>query len=261
MVPKIIHYCWYGHGELSPMEGKCIQSWKEYCPDWEIRRWDESNSPMETTKWVKKAYRHRKYAFVSDYVRFWALYHYGGIYLDTDMMLFKPLDSLLDYSPFIGRIDDESVNLSLIGSEKGDAFCETWMKYYETAKFDMVSAPPNANIDNWIGQFEIHQTKEGLDCLSNGLLLYPYDWFSPIHYRDKNNIDIGNLSQYITQNTIAAHLWRGSWLSEFYYFDKGDYSIGFKMVKDRVLRTPFLPVKYYKKLLKFTLRYLMKNSL
>ena len=259
MIPKIIHYCWFGLGELSPIEEKCLLSWKEFCPEWEIRRWDESNSPM-TTKWVKQAYRHQKYAFVSDYVRFWALYHFGGIYLDTDMMLFRSLDVLINYAPFIGRIDEKEVGLGIIGAESGDAFCEHWMRYYESAKFDVVSAPPNANIDTWIGGFSIHHTERGLDYLSNGLMLYPYDWFMPIHYRDKMSIDFDHLSQYATENTIAMHLWLGSWLNEFYYLDRGDYLRGFKMVRARLATTFFLPLKYYKKLLKYTFRYLADKS-
>lgn len=256
MIPKIIHYCWFGRGELPPSVVRCIQSWKTYCPDWEIRQWNEDNAPIQATAWSRSAYRHRKYAFVSDYIRFWALLNYGGVYLDTDMLLFKPLDDLLGYSPFIGRVDDVRVNLTVIGAEKGDAFCQTWVRYYESARFNLLSSPPNANIDSWISSFECRHDENGYDCLSNGLRIYPYDWFSPLPMSKRNETDTESLSRYITENTVAVHLWCGSWKSEFQYMAEGDYTTGFRMVKERLGRTPFLPFRYYMKLLKYSYFYL-----
>ena len=100
MIPKIIHYCWYGRGEKSAAIQMCIESWRKYCPDYEIKEWNEDNSPMHI-KWMHDAYKHQKYAFVADYARFYALHQDGGIYMDTDMLLVKPIDEFLKNSMFM----------------------------------------------------------------------------------------------------------------------------------------------------------------
>jgi hypothetical protein len=95
MIPKIIHYCWFGKGPMSPLHRRCVQSWQAACPDYEFRLWDESNSDIDND-YCRAAAAQRKWAFVSDFVRFDVLHKYGGIYLDTDLELIRPLDALLD---------------------------------------------------------------------------------------------------------------------------------------------------------------------
>ena len=102
MIPKVIHYCWFGRGEFSPAIRMCIDSWRKFCPEYEIKCWNEDNSPMNVS-WVSEAYRHRKFAFMADYVRFYVLYHEGGVYMDTDMLLTKPIDEFLLEKAFVGR--------------------------------------------------------------------------------------------------------------------------------------------------------------
>ena len=102
MIPKIIHYCWFGRGEMPELAQKCIASWHQYMPDWEYKLWNEDNFDVKCTPYTYEAYSVGKYAFVSDYVRLWALEREGGIYLDTDVEVFKPLDDLLDYHAFVG---------------------------------------------------------------------------------------------------------------------------------------------------------------
>ena len=102
MIPKIIHYCWFGGNPLPELAVKCIESWKKYCPDYEIKRWDESNFDLNCCDYVKEAYQAKKWAFVSDYVRFKVLYDEGGLYFDTDVELIKPIDDILACGPFMG---------------------------------------------------------------------------------------------------------------------------------------------------------------
>lgn len=102
MIPKIIHYCWFGGNPLPEMAVKCIESWKKYCPDYEIKRWDESNFDLNCCNYVKEACQAKKWAFVSDYVRFKVLYDEGGLYFDTDVELIKPIDDILERGPFMG---------------------------------------------------------------------------------------------------------------------------------------------------------------
>ena len=102
MIPKVIHYCWFGRNPLPPLAIKCIESWKKYLPDYEIREWNEDNFDVNIVPYTQEAYQVKKYAFVSDYARFWILYKYGGIYFDTDVEVIKPLDDIIARGPFMG---------------------------------------------------------------------------------------------------------------------------------------------------------------
>ena len=100
MIPKIIHYCWFGRGQMPELALKCLESWKKYCPDYEIKEWNEDNFDLETYPYAREAYENRKFAFVTDVVRLYALYHEGGIYMDTDVEVLKPLDRFLNDPAF-----------------------------------------------------------------------------------------------------------------------------------------------------------------
>ncbi len=102
MIPKIIHYCWFGRGEMPELAQQCITSWHQYMPDWEYKLWNEDNFDVNSVPYTKEAYEAKKYAFVSDYVRLWALNNEGGLYLDTDVMVLKPFDDLLYHAAFAG---------------------------------------------------------------------------------------------------------------------------------------------------------------
>lgn len=102
MIPKIIHYCWFGGNPLPEDAKKCIASWKKYLPEYEIKEWNESNFDVNCCPYVKGAYEAKKYAFVSDYARFYVLYHYGGVYFDTDVEVICNMDSIIEKGPFMG---------------------------------------------------------------------------------------------------------------------------------------------------------------
>lgn len=102
MIPKIIHYCWFGGNPLPDSAMKCIASWKKFLPDYEIKEWNESNFDVNMIPYVKEAYQVKKYAFVSDFARFYILYKYGGLYFDTDVEIVKPLDSIISKGAFMG---------------------------------------------------------------------------------------------------------------------------------------------------------------
>lgn len=103
MIPKTIHYCWFGGNPLPKLTKKCIKSWKKFCPDYEIVEWNESNYNISSAPlYVRQAYETRKWAFVTDYVRLWVVYNYGGIYLDSDVEIIKPIDELRKYDAFFG---------------------------------------------------------------------------------------------------------------------------------------------------------------
>ena len=101
MIPKIIHYCWFGRKPLPPLAVKCIESWKKYLPDYTIKEWNEDNFDINIVPYTREAYEVGKYAFVSDYARFYILYHHGGLYFDTDVEVIRPMDDLVGRGAFL----------------------------------------------------------------------------------------------------------------------------------------------------------------
>lgn len=249
MIPKTIHYCWYGRKKKPEIVEMCIQSWREYCPGYTIKEWNEDNSPLEI-RWMKDAYKHQKFAFVADYARFYVLYNEGGIYLDTDMLLINSLDDFLIDSLFIGREDKYNASMGIIGAEKGSDFCQQILEVYDHTHFDVVSPPI---ITRFVTQllFQYGFTEEDrTQRLTNGLIIYKSDYFYPIHYSQK--FDLQDVLNYKSENTYAIHLWNKSWCDEFNLFEEGNYSLAYKEVLRRVKRTPMLPLKYWRKIIKYT---------
>lgn len=117
MIPKIIHYCWFGRGPLPELAQKCIASWKKYLPDYEIKEWNEDNFDVNIIPYTAEAYKAKKYAFVSDYARFWILYQYGGIYFDTDVEVIRPMDDIIERGNFMGFETDPKPQLKADASE------------------------------------------------------------------------------------------------------------------------------------------------
>ena len=142
-VPKIIHYCWFGPKEIPEMEQKCIASWKKVLPDYKIMFWNEQNFDVNSVPYVREAYEKGKYAFVSDYVRMYALYNYGGVYFDTDVEVLKPLDKFLEDKAFIGFENRTMIGTGIIGAEKHSALFEEMLNYYSNHNF----VDDNGNID------------------------------------------------------------------------------------------------------------------
>ena len=110
MIPKIIHYCWFGKGEKPKLAQKCIDSWKEHCFDYKIVEWNEDNFDINTNAYTKMCFEQSKYAFLSDYLRLIVVYKYGGIYFDTDVEVIKSIDNLLDNKAFFGFETDKYIN-------------------------------------------------------------------------------------------------------------------------------------------------------
>lgn len=138
MIPKIIHYCWFG-GKKLPMDVvKCIESWKKICPDYKIVRWDESNFNVYENEFTKDAYENKAWAFVSDYARLKIIYDNGGIYLDTDVELVKKLDHLLSYSCYVGIQQSELLCATGLGfgAEKGNPIIKEMLEQYNDLKFN-----------------------------------------------------------------------------------------------------------------------------
>ena len=134
MIPKIIHYCWFGGNPLPEDVKKYIATWRKQCPDYEIKEWNESNFDVNTLRFTKQAYKLKKFAFVSDVARITALVKEGGIYLDTDVELIKSLDSFLDCHNFVGLETEFKVSTAVIGAEKGSELFFSFLKTYYNNK-------------------------------------------------------------------------------------------------------------------------------
>lgn len=139
MIPKIIHYIWFGEAPLPAIAQECIASWHEHMPEWEYRRWDESKFDIATAPlYVRQAYEAKKYAFVSDYVRLWALEQYGGLYMDVDFKVYRPFDNLMnDYTAFAGREGSkhQPVMMGVIASEPHGAWVQSLLASYGVRPF------------------------------------------------------------------------------------------------------------------------------
>ncbi len=211
MSNKIIHYCWFGHNEKPKIILKCIESWKKYLPDFEIKEWNEDNFDINHNIYVKQAYEAKKYAFVSDYVRFLVLEQYGGIYLDTDVEVIKPLDDLLENEAFSGFEVDEYVapGLILYVKDPNNEIMKKTREWYDNAAFlDENGERIKINVcnifTNILKEYGFVPNGQLQNC--GGMVLYPVDYFCP--FDDAT----GKLNK--TENTYTIHWYAKSWMSK-----------------------------------------------
>ena len=215
-IPKVIHYCWFGGNPLPELAVRCIESWKKFCPDYEIVEWNESNYDINCCDYVREAYEAKKYAFVSDYARFDILYRYGGVYFDTDVELIKPIDDILKNGPFFGVEQDAWGNGRLLvnpglgmASLTDLQFFDDVLELYQCTHFLNDDGSYNQttvvwNVTNLLHSNGLIET-EKIQTVS-GINIYPWDYFCPMRY--------GTDELTITENTRSIHHYSASWLSE-----------------------------------------------
>lgn len=209
MIPKTIHYCWFGRGPKPELALKCIESWKEFCPDYELVEWNEDNFDINSNLYVKQAYEARKFAFVTDYVRLYAMYTQGGIYMDTDVMLLKRLDSYLEGKGFCGFESETKINTGLLAGVKGFPLLKDFLAYYDTARF--VKEDGSFDMTTNVEVITELLCQKGL--IPNGayqevagMTIYPKNVFCPEH---KKLEDLEYMA-----DTATIHYFAGSWKSE-----------------------------------------------
>ena len=247
MIPKIIHYCWFGGNPLPELAQKCIESWRKYLPDYEIWQWRENANPLgkpsqqaganalfdrvmgfdvEMIPFTAEAYKQKKNAFVSDYARFWILHKYGGLYFDTDVEFIKPLDDIIERGNFMGFETDPdgenspgryaprycySVALGLgFGMEKEHPFLKIMLDKYATMEYETPTFPWGKTIVAYVTE---ELCKLGLRNVQGiqevqGITIYPHEYFAPI--------DVISGKLHITENTYTIHRYMGSWANEEY---------------------------------------------
>lgn len=214
MIPKIIHYCWFGRKPLPELALKCIASWKKFFPNHEIKEWNEDNFNINQTPYSAEAYKCGKFAFVSDYARFKIMYEYGGIYFDTDVEVIKPMEAILARGPFFGMEASNTDSLCAPGlGFAGPPKLHIYKKMidlYETTNF--IRPNGHYNLKTVVDFFSELLQKEGFSSknnsiIFNGIYFYPPEYFCPINYYtgEKN----------ITPNTHTIHHYAASWVNPY----------------------------------------------
>lgn len=211
MIPKIIHYCWFGGNPLPKLAKKCIKSWKKFCSDYEIIEWNENNYDISSAPlYVRQAYDAKKWAFVTDYVRLQVVYENGGIYLDTDVEIIKPIDNFLCYDAYFGFQNDNYIATGLgFGAVKNADILYNMMADYKDipfikadGSFDLTTCPKrNLHIFNEYG-FNLN----GEDQEINHIAVFSADYFCPM------NGWTGEVL--LTNNSHTIHHFSASWYSK-----------------------------------------------
>ena len=208
MIPKIIHYCWFGGKEKPEDVLKMIASWKKHCPDYEIKEWNETNFDIHLNRYTEEAYQQKKWAFVSDVARLWALVHEGGIYMDTDVEVIRPLDNLLANKAFIGFEGTQWIGTNLMGTEPHNAFLQAFLEDYNHRNFTNPDGTLNqtTNVEEITSRFLTQHSliRKGKQQQVGDFTVYPTDYFSPYDYI--------NGKVRTTANTYSIHWFSQSWI-------------------------------------------------
>lgn len=207
MIPKIIHYFWCSEGEIPEEVNNCIESWKKYLPNYEIRQWNSNNFDFSCCNYVKQAYEAQKYAFVSDYVRLAVLYKYGGVYFDTDVEVISSFDEFLNQEAFCGFESEGRLGTCVLGSVPNNIIIKKFLDHYNNLQFIK---------DN--GEFDLTPNPVPITniCIENGMkpddtiqylhsiTIYPRTYFCPINPFSKGD--------FYSVNTVSVHHFSGAWL-------------------------------------------------
>lgn len=211
MIPKIIHYCWFGRNPLPELALKCIESWKKFLPDYEIKEWNEDNYNVHKIPYISEAYNAKKYAFVSDYARFDILYEYGGIYFDTDVEVIKDLSPIIEYGAFAGveRAGELNAGLGIASPAAMEIFKEVLNSY---ADEHFINSDGSFNLKTVVTRvsdifYKYGFVKENKIQDVAGVRVYPTEYFCPKNYKT------GVLK--ISENSYTIHHYDGSWFDDW----------------------------------------------
>lgn len=208
MIPKVIHYCWFGGNSLGEKEKKCIESWRKFCPDYEIKEWNESNFDISLYPYLRQAYESKKYAFLTDVARLDIIYREGGLYFDTDVEIIKNIDDLLENEAFFAFEDGQYVATGLgFGAVAGNEIVKANRDLYEGINFINedgtfnLKACPKYTTELML-EYGLKQDNSE-QIIANGVKIYPSECFNPYdHLTDKLNK---------TSNTYTIHWFANSW--------------------------------------------------
>ena len=217
MIPKIIHLCWLSDNDYPPKIKRCLKSWQKYLPEYKIMLWDTKRFNLDESIWVKQAFTKKKYAFAADYIRFYALYNYGGIYLDSDVEVLKNFDDLLQLPYFMGTEKAGTIEAAILGAEKGTEWIKICLDYYTDKTF--IKQDSSLDIrklpEIMVEELEKFKPIHYLDILEmkniknmdfqTEILVMPNEYFSPKIFDSREVL--------ITPRTYAIHHYQNSWFS------------------------------------------------
>lgn len=198
MIPKIIHFCWFSGDKYPELIGNCINSWKLILPDYEFVLWDAERIKSCSNLWLEQTLEKRKYAFGADYVRFYALYHYGGVYLDADVEVLKSFNALLHQKQFVGEEASGDIEAAIIGVEKGSYWVKQCLDHYTNRAFIKVDGSLDMRPVPLLIQSVLADYPE--------IEIYPYQYFSPKNYH------VGNIAT--NTDTYCIHHFDGKWVKK-----------------------------------------------
>lgn len=239
MIPKKIHLCWLSGDPYPQKIRKCLDSWKRHLPDYEVVLWDRNRFDMDKVPWVRQAFEAKKYAFAADYIRLHALYHEGGIYLDSDVEVLRSFDPLLDFPYFAGVETSGTIEAAILGAEKGCDWIKACLDYYQGRNFVKPDGSFDIRMLPEIMTEQIERLKP-IKVVGGGLpelrtvdmtaavCVLPKDYFSPKVFDSREVI--------ITPDTYAIHHYQNSWFSHkaFWYYRTRTLAIrifGYKFVR------------------------------
>ena len=207
MIPKIIHFCWFGRGELPPLAKECIASWHQWMPDWQYKLWNEESFDVGAVPYTKEAYEAGKFAFVSDYVRLWALYNEGGLYLDVDFKVYKSFEDLLHWKSFAGFEGSKHVPLMMgvCASEAHGEWVSEMLGAYQNRHFSLPSGKEDltTNVQFITALMAVNGFRQdGKEQEYKDLHVFPVDYFCPRQTTGE---------YFRTENTYCEHLGLDSW--------------------------------------------------
>ena len=242
MIPKIIHYCWFGGSSKPPLAEKCIESWKNHFPDFEIKEWNEDNyDVLSAPVYVREAYAEKKWAFVSDYVRFDVVYRFGGIYFDTDVEVIKSFEDILSAGAFMGREDGLNGTATVaaglgFGCEKGHPVLREILDLYSGLSFRNSDGSLNTvTVVTYVTDIlRKHGLKDNCEIQNiEGIRIYPVDYFCPIN-------ELGEKKNF-SKNTHSIHWYSASWYSDEENRKKADLIRKNKL--DKIIHLPNRAIK------------------
>ncbi len=252
-IPKTIHYCWFGRGQKNELMLKCIDSWHKFLPDYEIIEWNEDNFDINSNKYAKEAYENKKYAFVTDYVRLYILYNYGGVYMDTDVEVIKNIDKFLEHKAFSGFENNNYIPTGIMASEKNNKWIKDLLDEYNYLNF----IKKDGTMDLTTNVIRItNKTMEKYNLIPNNtfqdldeVVFYPHEYFCPKDW------ETGKI--FLTNNTYTIHHFNGSWHTKKekrqinkkrYYIEKYGEELGLRkytkyLKRQKILNTLSYPIK------------------
>lgn len=216
MLPKKIHYCWFGGGNKSELINRCISSWKQLCPNCEIVEWNESNYDVTKNKYMYQAFQAKRWGFVSDYARLDIIYEHGGIYLDTDVEIIRDITELINGDGFLGfeKTPNEKDDMVCVNTGEGfgakpkDETIKALRDVYDTLEFFLPDGKQNLTTCPYyntavLKEMGLKQANE--KQVIGNLTVYPVEYFCPLDWKTRKCV--------ITSNTYSIHHFDASWLS------------------------------------------------